>query len=337
MALTTYLPAATPGYILPSNPAYIPTPVQQDVTYTQNGYTSDVTKTSFPLQKGVPLTAPYMFKVIPASVSTNCISPANAYIAAGQPLNTVTQGTAPNITARAITFNNQPCLLLDCERVLSINLTGAGSTSFAGTTITITGYIVGDGGLIPCTSETTLEQVDFSSNTAICSCAMSVVTGVSFSNSFQLGGQPAVYVSIGTCGVIGLPYLLTNQSYVLSLYWNNTSFALSDIVPGVNWRTQEVDAVTNNPRGVVELPSNPNGAMQLSMCYVVTGMDSELNAELQNKNQSSLKLLGVQKSASSAYPNPNLLYPNLTKYDLRGIVYPGDNAFLQSYSQALAS
>lgn len=337
MALTTYLPAATPGYILPSNPAYIPTPVQQDVTYTQNGYTSDVTKTSFPLQKGVPLTAPYMFKVIPASVSSNCISPANAYIAAGQPLNTVTQGTAPNITARAITFNNQPCLLLDCERVLSITLTGGGATSFFNSVLTITGYVVGDGGLIPCTASTELTQESFTDNSTFCSCAISVVTGVSFSNSFQLSGQPAVYASIGTTQVIGLPYLLTNLSYIQSLYWNNTAFAITNVIPGLNWRTQEVDALTNNPRGVVVLPTNPNGAMQLSMCYVVTGMDSELNAELQNKNQSSLKLLGVQKSASSAYPNPNLLYPNLTKYDLRGIVYPGDNAFLQSYSQALAS
>ena len=301
----------------------------QRVTYNQNGYTQDVTNTLCGLQVGVPVTAPYMFKVIPAPLSSNCVSPLNAWNSAGQTLNSLAQGTAPNITARPITINNQTGVMLDCERCLSITQQTGGPT-FLATTITVTGYVSADGNLQPITFSQSL--AGSLASPFVLSTPILVVMSVKFSNTFG-----TTTVSIGNSNKIGLPYLLTSTSYVLATTYNQLSLASSVYQVGNNWRVSTPTATNAVCRGYITTPSDTDGIKELTACYIVQGSDSELNNQMYNKNQSALKIGNVQKNTSSSYPKANFVLPGTTKYDLRGVIYPADNTFIRTYTASVAS
>lgn len=325
MALTTNLLHTTP----------------QTTSYMRNGMSTDIEGTQFPLQTGVPIQNNYMFKVIPASYSTSCISSSNGWQSGGQPLNQTNTGSGNNVISIAlnpknllnysIPYYSGSGILLDCERCPSITIGGGSLISTC--TVTFTGFdyqgkaITYSQGL----SGTVTTQVIFQ--------PFSIITSVVFSPTFDAEGSAGEQtVSIGNSNVIGLPYYLPSTSYVASTTWAGAALATSTVTPGFNWRSNAVSVTSRPVRGYVTVPSNTNGTSLLTCCYYVSGSDSELNAELNNANQSSLKLAQVVQStpAIAGVASSNVV-PYLTEYDLTGVVYPSDNAFLYKYNLAKLS
>ncbi len=314
--------------------------VPQVTSYMQNGMSTDVGDgVKFPLQTGVPIQSNYMFKVIPASFSTTCISSANDYQSGGQPLNLSNTGSGANTISIALNDRNllnydipnfnRRGILLDCERCISLTVyNGSSIRSF-------TAYIEG--------FDYRGKAISFSANfsgsmtTAVILQPISIVTSVRFSNDFDANGSgTAQQISIGNSNIIALPYYLSGNNYVINATWAGNTLAQSAVTPGYNWRAN--GAAGYPARGYVTLPSNADGNSLLTCCYYVPGSDSELNAELNNENFSSLKIAQVQRStpALAGVPVTNVL-PLLTEYDLTGVVYPADNDFLYTYNLAKTS
>lgn len=329
MALTTIIPNTLVPFAKP-----------QSVSHLSNGISTDIHGVQFPLQVGVPVQNIYTFKIVPAPVSSNCIAPAASYFGSGATggsitLNTTTQGTGANITATPLTFLGQRGLLLDCERYLQITFSTA---TLAASVMTITGYDY-RGVKMVVTQSLTLGSTSQAVGLPIC-----VVTNISFSvNPFV--GNGAATLAIGTNSYIGLPYALKTTAYVVNTVWNNAALSASSgtTVAAFNWRALTTFSNLNCPaRGFVNVGTNaPDGTRQLVITYYVYGPDSELDGEVVNLNQSSLKIANIQKTASSEYPNPVYVMPALLDYDLTGVqINPGltvsegasgDSAFYLSY------
>jgi hypothetical protein len=363
MALTTFI-SNTPAGAL--NGSGITNPaggfkIAQAVTYTQNGYSCDVNKVHFPLQIGVPVSPIYTWDIIPASVSQTCISPATV-VGTGTnviqlPLQTTVQGTEPNIQSIPFTFVtnqfDQPQgVLLDCERCMTFYFSSPtqravyaffsaydyrGVYSQGGNSSNLTtGYLIPIGATsytIPCPVSYIPEPVQLSES--------------------PYTTNTTATVSIGTSSYIGFPYMIANPSYIISAYWNNTNLVgTGTFIPAFNWRVPSSALNVNySPRGFWSLPSAADGSKMLVITAYYPGADSELNAEIQNLNQSSLKVAQIQKKASSAYPTPVFVENNILPYDLTGVQInwnipvqtianieagnvPGDAVFYQNYIAA---
>lgn len=308
MALTTIIPQ------LPNAPAIKP----QSVSHISNGITTDINGTTFPLQVGVPVQNIYTFKVIPASTSQSAVCQDKNFGVTGAggsiPLNTTIQGSGNDIISRPIVFLGQPAILLDCERILVLYFT----EQTLGTCIaTVTGYDYRGVAIY-----ITTEQIPTGTVTLNIYAPISVVTGVSLSaNPFPSGNGA---VSVGTNSQIGLPYLLTNTAYVMYSSWAGSDQAT--IEAGYNWRIIPDLSSSSTARGFVDCNNVAcDGTRELIVTYYVYGSDSELNAEITNLNQSSLKIVGVQKTESSSYPNPVYVYPYLLDQDLTGLQLNNSN------------
>ncbi len=310
-------------------------PTLQTTSYMQNGMSSDIEGVKFPLQFGVPIQNLYMFKVIPAADVVNCVSPSNPWVPSGQPLNQLNTGTAPNIISKAInssnilgisTFNGVNGILFDCERCPSFTLSAPNAGPAQ--TVTATGFdYLGNAVIttvaLPATGTSTQTEFIFPT-------PMSIVTSVVFPLDFSNGG--AITCMVGNSNNIGLPYYLAETSFVQSCTWNGNAIANTSVVPGYDWRTTGVLSGSTGPaRGYVPLPSDANNSFLLTCFYYVSGSDSELNAEMNNGNQSSLKLAQVRTNTTTGQ---NVL-PYLTEYDLTGVVYPANTKFIYAYAQSL--
>ncbi len=313
---------------LTTNVAYI---FPDKMTYVRNGMSIDGSgeEVQFPLQVGVPVQNNYLFQVIPAAYSTTCISPANDYQAAGQPLNQTNTGSDNNVISTALNSKNLPNyrlpftgVLLDCERCISLTIyNGSSITSF-------TAYIEG--------FDYRGKAISFSASysgsmtTAVILQPISIVTSVRFSNNFDASGSgTAQQMSVGNSNVIGLPYYLAKNDYVINATWAGSTLAKSTITPGFNWRA--AGASGSPARGFVSLPSTANGSFLLTCLYYVPGSDYELNQEINIANQSSLKIAQIQKSTGSLAQN---VFPYLTEYDLAGVISPANNDFIYQYNLA---
>lgn len=303
------------------------------LTYVRNGMSTDCSKggTQFPLQVGVPIQNNYLFKVIPASFSTTCVSAANDYQAGGQPLNQLNTGSGNNVISVALNNKNLPNIaipatgiLLDCERCISL-------TVYNGSSIrTFTAYIEG----FDYRGKALSFSVEFagSMTTAVILQPISIVTSVRFSNDFDANGSgTGQQMSIGNSDVIGLPYYLADNDYVFNTTWAGAALARSTVTPGHNWR--EDGEIEFPARGYVVLPSNANGTSLLTCGYYVPGADYELNQEINIANQSSLKIAQIKKSTGPLAEN---IIPYLTQYDLTGLIYPADDDFIYEYNLAEA-
>lgn len=330
MALTTIIPNLVSPFKKP-----------QTVSHLSNGISTDIHGVQFPLQVGVPVQNIYTFRVIPAPVSNTCVAQAASYFGSEAPggfitLNTSIQGTGANITAKPFTFLGQQGLLLDCERTLQLNFS---TVTLVDTVVTIRAY---DYRGVPVVTTTNL---DAGSGSAAIGLPVTGVMSIYFSVNPFSGGSGNETISAGTTGFIGLPYYLRNLQYIISSSWNEAAVDSDGgtIIPGFNWRGLDTLVDINScARGFVNVGDQlPDGSKQLVITYYVSGSDSELNAEVANLNQSSLKIAGIHKTASSSYPNPVYVYPYLIDYDLTGIqINPGltvqegnsgDSAFYLKY------
>ena len=313
---------------LTTNVAYI---FPDKMTYVRNGMSIDASGegVQFPLQVGVPVQNNYLFKVIPASYSLTCVSGMNDYQAGGQPLNQTNTGSGNNIISTALNSKNLPNyrlpatgVLLDCERCISL-------TVYYGSAIsTFTAYIEGfdyRGNAISFSA-----TYSGSMTTVVILQPISIVTSVRFSNDFDASGSgTAQQMSVGNSNVIGLPYYLAKNDYVINATWAGTALAKSTITPGFNWRAAGTSGWPT--RGYVSIPSTANGTSLLTCLYSVTGSDYELNQEIDIENQSSLKIAQIQKSTGPLAQN---VLPYLTEYDLTGVVSPANNDFIYQYNLA---
>lgn len=320
MALTTIIPQSTVTHKKP-----------QVTSHTLNGFTVGVNSVQFPLQTDVPLQPIYTFKVVPAVVAAACIAPSFAFsgtIPGGGwvlPLVTTIQGTAPNITATPLNFLGTPGVFLDCERAVKFYYSGTVTTTH---TITVTGYDYLGTALNQAITVTT----GTTANTTAC---FAIVTSIVFSTNPGSG----VSVTVGTSGIIGLPYFLSTAQFVTYSSWNGTTLAAGSgtVNVGYNWRQNGGQSTTTIARGSVNTGTNaPDGTRMLVISYYVYGADSEANAEVQNLNQSSLKIYNFKKNATSEYPAPIFATPYFTKYDLTGVQFVGDAAFITAYQAELA-
>lgn len=313
----------------------IPHPVRQSTSYMKNGMSFDLNGKGgvpFTLQSGVPLQSLYMFRVIPASISSVCISNSNTWQEAGQPLNQTNTGSGNNIISKAINLKNiagfgisnrdVSAILLDRERCVSITF---GSFTLSDSDVTVKGFdYLGNEVIITEFIESGTSEIVLETN------PLSIITSVVFSVN------PGTTIQVGNSNNIGLPYYLTNKAYITSCAWNGTAIdpQTSQVQAANNWRVSTPTSSSGATRGYITTPSDTNGTALLTCCYYVMGSDSELEAELNNANQSSLKIASIQTSTGS---NPQNVIPQLTQYDLTGVVYPADNDFIYAYNQAKLS
>jgi hypothetical protein len=299
---------------------YDPNRIPQGETYLENGFTQDVLGVQFPLQVGVPVQTIYMFDVVPAAFSATCVSSANTWRSGGQPLNTNVQGTEPNVLARPILINGVQGMQFDCERCITITI--GGGSLISDFTVTVSGY---DYLLNPITFSASYTN---SMTSAVIPQPINIVTSIVCTNFNSSGSGGVQTVSFGNSDVIGLPYLLTSKSYVLDASWKGVDLPLTAITTGNDWRITNPGMNTLPVRGSVTLPSDANNTSLMTCCYYVYGNDSELSAEMDNLNQSSLKIASIQ-SSTSGQP----VMPDLTPHDLVGATYPASNSFMYNYNQ----
>lgn len=325
-------------------------PINQTVSYTTNGFSQDVTQTQFPLQLGVPSQPIYMFRVIPAesssTASQTCVASSQTISASGsttlQLKTTSTSGTASghliSTIAKSITFNGKTAIMLDCERCLTFSFVTA--TTQIGSA-TIEGY---DYRGIPMTIAVTI-PADVTD--VIVTNPISIVTSIVINSSPY--STSAGLFGVGNSAYIGLPYLCSDYSQIVSVMFENIVFqsdSYADLIAlGNDWRENPPTSgllMNENPtRGTVnieELTSADNGSAVLQIVYYVAGADSELNANVQNLNQSALAMLGVQTTTSGVYALPYIVEP-----DLIGLQWNDSNTpttqvlFINAYVDLLAS
>ena len=307
MALTTFVQNSLPTIEAPTN--------------YPNGVSIGVNNVQFPLQVDVPLSPIYTFKLVPTALSATCVAPVQSFGAGttggNLTLQTTVQGTAPNIFSKPITFLGQPGVLLDCERSLKVFFSTATTTT---SVITITGY---DYRGVAMQYTLTLNVGTQTTNVGL---PITLVTSVNFSaNPFAGNATPTI--SVGNDKIIGFPYLLRGTTYNDYTYVISNSWAGSTLVtqtgagmgPGYNWRANPSYLSINfSTRGYADLgtANPPDGTRVLAITYYVYGSDSELNREIKNKNQSSLKIASITKNTSSSYPTPEFVLPYLVEQDL---------------------
>lgn len=325
----------------------------QTTSFVGNGFTTDTCGgVPFPTHRGVPMQTVYTYNVIPAAFSTTCV--VNSFLYQGNmpegginvtlnsvdTLSAATVGepttsvfTVPPYISRVIRFNNKSCIQLDCERNLYFIFSGVMATA---PMITITGYDY-RGVRVQEILETNTTYQFFTSTKPY-----------SLIESINMSSNPQTRLSVGNFSAFGLPYYCPNASSILSMNWNGTYLNEDDFIPPVNWRFnnpspsigpfpvfQDEDTFSS-ARGMVVPVSSPNdltGQDALVVQYFVYGADSEVNNNIGNYNQSDISQWWIQRNASdTAYA-----LPYLTSYDLTGVQYPGDSAFIESYTDLLAS
>jgi len=336
MALTTLIPNLLFPFTKP-----------QAVSYINNGITIDVNKVKFPLQTGVSVQPNYTFKVIPAPSEANVTSPyTTSTSAAGfnlTPITTqqsITVSGAPFIQVQPIIFLGESAALLDCERSIQVNFS---ASTTATTIITLKGYDYRGVAV-----QTTTSTIPVGSIYYIIETPITILTSVSFSsNPLPAGGE---IITVETTEQIGFPYLLPSQSYVIAANWDGVTLLPNEGVfePGYSWRTLGAFTETTCARGYWDLPSSPDGIKEFIMTAYYYGADSEVNAEINNSVQSTLRIVGVTKTDSSSISSPTYVYPYLVSQDLTGVQidngaqltadgYAGDSAFLYAYNVLIAS
>jgi len=317
MSITTIIPPVT-------TPSYSSAPAHQIITNFQNGLTSGVNSVTFPLQSDVPVPPMYTFVVVPAAAADGCVVPTQATVtipangSIALPLTTVATGTAPNITAQPYTLNGVPGILLDMERNVVLEYTATANFN-----VQITGFdFRGQAFISTSTINHTLNALPLG--------ILNLVTGVTLINTT---GAPIVAtgVSVGTASAtngvatqIGLPYFLKRRVYVVALFWagNLLSVSTTSVLAGFLWRTPLDDEPSQaSVRGLIQLPSQADGAKKLVCTCYVYGADSELENLLVNQNQSAYKIANIQPASGSAWTaaTPVLVQPNLNSYDLTGM------------------
>lgn len=311
MAITTNVTSAT----------------KQTTSYTNNGFTTDtVGGVTFPLQQGVPYQNLYTFKVIPAVDSNTCVTSSQAWPGSGvsYTLNTADTTSGTQTISKYVYYNGTHGIKLDCERAVSLTVSGTTTTT---TYITVTGYDYRG------VAVSYISGISSGLTGTFCmALPISIVTGI------YASANPGVNLSFGNSGAdfsdyatIGLPYYLPSLSYIVSCAWDGESIAVSSstVKIGNPWRSSPPTSLgsgTQYARGGVILPSAPDGSKMLLVTYFVYGSDSEINSELQNNIQSTLNIVDVQQNTDSQY-----VWPYLTKYDLVGMQYPGDLTVAEAY------
>ncbi len=304
MALTTNVPSAIP----------------QVTSHVVNGFTTDIQGVQFPLQMGVPLQNMYMFKVVPAAFSSTCVAQLQV-VTPNLPLtfNQDPQGTAPNIITQPLSIENanfgeQIGIELDCERCVTISCASP-STSNVNVTVKGLDYL---GNAITGT-------IVLAINTS----SIVFLNPLSIVAEVTLDADPGSEVSVGNSNDIGLPYYLYNDQFFIKGSFGTDVLITQDITLAYNWRLNNPSITQYPNRGTINTYNLPDGVKMLVCTYYVMGSDGEINAEINNINQSSKKIVSVQNNTSG-----NAVLPYITPYDLKGVVYPEDLVFINKYISA---
>lgn len=325
-------------------------PVMQNVSYITNGISTDITQTQFPLQLGVPVKNLYNFQVIPAESGTlqsnTCVSQITTLNGAGSftlPLNTTNTVSVVNplplvsTISQVVSANGQyPAILLDCERCIALYF---GSVTTVAVTCTVQAL---DYRGVPMT----IQQ-----NVPIGTSSIAITNPVSVVLSVVLSGNPVSVtptVAVGNAGVIGYPYYIRDVTQIVQCIWNGVAQeqgdAFAGLIAGYNWRATPPSSATSmiNPtRGYFITTSDgqplPNGNIKLCTTYNIQGSDSELNANVQNLNESAIGCLGVSKTTSGDYALPYIVEGDLIGVQWNSNSKAGQRPFITTYTTLKAS
>lgn len=328
--------------------------IQQNVSYTTNGFSNDVTQTQFPLQLGVPIQNLYTFNVMPAEVNDYCIAQAQT------PTNTsggsfyATLNTSDtyslvsayiNTVSRTARYNGSNAVQFDCERCLTLNFFQSNGTTATVTDVATTVVVQAlDYRGVPMTIAAYLAAgaSSFSFGNPV-----STVLSVQFSNTPFTGSKT---FSLGNNSTIGLPYVCRRTVQIVNAAWlgaplRNLTYADQGDFVGMSlgdaWRQLTTSELSNpnymsglnsnantgfmgNPaRGTVALDINGSdyeatGSATFSMTYFVYGSDSEINANIQNLNESALAMWDITGVTSASASTTSYAWPYLVQGDLTG-------------------
>lgn len=341
--------------------------IPQTTSFVNNSFSTDTNGgIQFPLQKGVPMKSIYVFKITPApsgtSASKTCVAQAQAITNTGGGNLTLNAGNSTTgspdgyvqnysyrvaysgapivLTGDASTLNPRftggaNCILLDCERTLSITNAGSAATT-APVNVTIGGW---DYRGTPVAEQFTIDSGLAAGSNRVSEKTYSIVGYVNISGN---AGTNVLWSSgiFGQAGSsvagIGLPYFLSDINDCISLYQAGISYAPSAyVIPGTNWRSLTAPTITSNAAcGRLEYPVTPDGQETIVLTYLVYGSDSETNANVQNLYEPTLLQYAFQTNQKTP---AQYVLPYLTINDLTGMQYPGDIVQYQAYVKACAA
>lgn len=225
----------------------------------------------------------------------------------------------------------------DCSIAITFS-----SASVTATSLTLIGY---DYRGVAVSETITIQTNTYSQLTFYSNKAYAILVSATFTVN------PAVNISLGWSSQFGFPYSLgKNRQSIIYASWGNTQFTTSQLQSNINnannWRGSSPTSapvllsatpLNDSARGLITLPSFSDGATLLSVLFSCYGADSQLNANLANKNQSALLTVNVVTNT----PVPpktvgNKVFPYLLPQDLTGVQYPGDIEFINAYNIAKA-
>lgn len=339
--------------------------IPQTTSFVNNSFSTDTNGgIQFPLQKGVPMKSIYMFKITPAesisATSKTSIAQAQAITANGGGNLTLNAGNSEtsqglvDFYSHRVAYSGAPivltgnqstlnprftgganCILLDCERTVSISNGGTAATT-APINVTIGGW---DYRGTPVAEQYTINAGLGVGSNKISEKTYSIVGYVNISGN----AGASVLWEAGTYGQattsvagVGLPYFLSDKNDVISLSQGGVPQAWQTyVIPGTNWRSLTAPTITSNAAcGRLQFPITPNGIDAIALTYLVYGADSETNANVQNLYEPTL----LQYSFETNQKTPaQYVLPYLTINDLVGMQYPGDIVQYQAYVKACAA
>lgn len=151
--------------------------------------------------------------------------------------------------------------------------------------------------------------------------AFSRIISIEVTNAATYEGE----ISVGTSNTIGLPYFsCLKEAHLIAMTWDGESImdVANTFLPASNWRVTPPSYTSTDCRGLVMLPSDPDGETLFTVLYYVYGADSRLQTDLYNNNYSAYKLIGAPDQGPYDNPYPaDTPPPYLVKEDATGIQF----------------
>lgn len=207
---------------------------------------------------GLPQLSPiYVYDIVPLGAYANCIALSQSTGAGGaMTLSPLTSGSVVVTTSTTINVPGEgEVAVIELDVPRCVNVTAASTSSSV--TVTVSGF---DYGKQPMVSSYT-GAVATSSNT--------IPKAFKYIRSVTITGTAGQNLSVGTTNIFGLPYYIADKGYLLSPSYGGTVLTVSATSVGV---TTTPSATTNDVRGLVTSPSNPDGSTNLVVPIYVAGV-----------------------------------------------------------------
>jgi hypothetical protein len=222
------------------------------------------------MQVGIPQPQLGCISVIPLAATNNNLAAAVTAptVASYIPLTAGTGVTTVSGIYNVFTNTTDTIYFFDTPRAVTITL-GTGATP---TTFTVWGF----------------DQDDLFMTEQISAVAAATTSGKkAFAGVTRVwaGGATITVVSVGTSGVIGLPYVLNNVNRII-----NGNFGIPTVIAaipatgiGTNYtiadQTAPATAITGDIRGTVLLPSAADGIKRLIVTWIMAAIPFEVNQQ----------------------------------------------------------